>query len=141
MASLGNRLPVPAALTRGVDFRVIDYNELEITMEAAADGVAAQSTDYLQQDQWLRVERIVAISDTQATGVELTVYKGDLPVLPQRGRDWTPMPPGFVAVAEYPAFLTVYPGSCLTLQAAGANSGDLFWLAVQYQLVAKVLRS
>lgn len=130
--------PAPAVLRRGVQLQVVDYNEKELTLKADATGTATASTDYLAAGRYWRVERIIVISGSASTSCLLTVYRNDTPRV-QRGRDWTPLPPGDVAVAEYPSFLNVYPTECLTLQVTGANPGDTFAAAVQYQDVYKML--
>jgi|HubBroStandDraft_4_1064222.scaffolds.fasta_scaffold01801_12 hypothetical protein len=133
--STGN-LPVPAALTRGVTLQVIDYNEVELILTAGSDGIAQDETDQLQQNQYMRIERIVVTTSSQNT-VEVTIYQGDNPI-PQRGRDWTILPPGYVAVSEYPSFLTILPTYCLMAQVTGANEGDTFCVVATYQLVQKL---
>lgn len=135
--------PAPAVLRRGVQLQVVDFNEKELTLTAPAGGPpgsasASASTDYLAAGRYWRVERIVVVSGSAATSCLLTVYRNDTPRV-QRGRDWTPLPPGDVAVAEYPSFLNVYPTECLTLQVTGCNPGDTFAAAVQYQDVYKML--
>lgn len=140
MASRGSAfggLPVPAAITRGVRLRIIDLGVTELQVTAGPDGTGQASTTTLQQGMWLRIERIVVLGDSLNTA-EITVYEGDDTTRPQRGRDWTQLPPGYVAVAEYPAFLTINPTLCATIAVTGAADGDIFYASVQYQLVAKV---
>jgi hypothetical protein len=133
-------IPTPAALTQGVSLRVADYSELELIATADDTGVASVSTDQLQQSQILRVERIVVTGDSENECL-LGVYTGDGSgsILPQRIRDWTPLPPSTIGVAEYPQFLTITPTYCLTIYIEGANEGDVFTAAVQYQLVLKIV--
>jgi len=120
----------------GVALQVIDYTEQEIIATANAVGVALASYDQVDSLSWWRVERIVA-SGTSANTCELAAYQGQS-VLPQRIRDWTPLPPGFIAVAEYPSYLTILPGSCLTINVTGAAPGDTFYIIAQYQVVQKI---
>jgi acetyl esterase/lipase len=119
----------------GVALQVIDYPELELIATANAQGVAYVASDPIDPAQLWRVERIVVNGDSANT-CEVTVYQ-NYTVTPQRARDWSPIPPGFVAIAEYPSFLTILAGSCVALNITGANPGDLFNITVQYQLVAK----
>jgi len=48
------------------------------------------------------------------------------------------LPPGYVAVSEYPSFLTILPTYCLMAQVTGANEGDTFCVVATYQLVQKL---
>jgi hypothetical protein len=121
--------------SQGIGWHVTDYTEVELVAKANAAGLAQASGDYIQGGQWWRVERIV-ISSASANSCLATVYVGP-DLLPQRARDWTPLPPGFNAIAEYPSFLTVQPASCLTFGITGAAPADVFNITVQYQLVAK----
>lgn len=130
-------LPMPAALTQGVTFRTIDYAEIELTATANGAGVATASSDYLQQGQYWRIERLVVNGDS-ANECTVFVYQGDT-ALAQRQRDGTPLPPGIIGVSEYPAFLTILPTSCLTVEVTGASQGDVFAIAAQYQLVQKII--
>lgn len=123
----------------GVELQVIDYPEAELVATANAQGVAYAAFDPIDPAQLWRVERIVVNGDSANT-CEVTVYQ-NYTVTPQRARDWSPIPPGFVAIAEYPSFLTILAGSCLMLNIIGANPGDVFNIAAQYQLVSKVSAS
>jgi len=120
----------------GVTLQVIDYTEQETIATASAAGIALASYDQVDSLQWWRVERIV-VNGSSAKTCEVTVYQGQAAIA-QRARDWSPMPPGFVAIAEYPNFLTILPGSCLTVEITGANSGDTFNITAQYQVVQKI---
>lgn len=131
-------IPYPAVLRAGYELRVIDYAELELAGDAAADGTAVLSSDYVQQGYLLRAERI-CVTGTSSRLTQITVLVGDDTSRPARYRDGTPFPPGQVAVSEYPSFLTVLPTLCLTLLIDGASPGDSFGATVQYQLVQKVL--
>lgn len=135
---MGSKLPVPAALTRGITFSVIDFAEAELQAVADAAGVATITWPYLQQGQYWRIERLVVTGDS-ANECAVFVYQGDDPTLPQRQRDGTPLPPGIIGVSEYPAYLTILPTSCLTVQITGAAQGDVFSVTPQYQLVQKIL--
>lgn len=130
-------LPVPAALTRGVTFQIIDYGEAELQAIADATGTATITWPYLQQGQYWRIERLVVAGNSSAECF-VFVYQGDT-VLPQRQRDGTPLPPGIIGVSEYPAYLTILPTSCLTVQITGASKGDVFSVTPQYQLVQKII--
>lgn len=120
----------------GVALQVIDYTELEVIATANAAGVAFAAYDQVDALQWWRVERII-VNGNSAKPCEVTVYQGQT-VTPQRARDWSPLPVGFVAIAEYPNFLTILPGSALSLNITGAAAGDAFYICAQYQLVTKV---
>lgn len=120
----------------GVALQVIDYTEQEIIATADATGTAFAAYDQIDSSQLWRVERIV-VNGTSAAPSEVTVYQGST-VIPQRARDWSPLPVGFVAIAEYPSYLTILAGSCLALNITGANPGDAFYIVAQYQLVARV---
>lgn len=130
-------LPVPAALTRGVSWRIIDYTETENQAAADSGGIATAQYDYLQQGQLWRVERI-CVQGNSANQCTVFVYQGDT-AIPQRQRDGTPLPPGIVGVSEYPAYLTILPTQCLTVVITGAHPGDVFNVTAQYQLVQKVI--
>jgi hypothetical protein len=129
-------LPVPAALTRGMSLRVIDYTEKEMIATAGAGGIATAQYDYLQQGHYWRIERICVLGDS-ANQCTVFVYQGDQPIS-QRQRDGTPLPPGIVGVSEYPSFLTILPTSCLTVVVSGANECDVFNVTAQLQVVQKV---
>lgn len=133
---MGTRLPVPAALTQGVSFRTIDYAEKELPGKANAQGIASILWDQLQQGHYWRVERLVVASES-ANECTVFVYQGDQALI-QRQRDGTPLPPGLIAVAEYPCYLTILPTSLLMVQITGAAAGDLFFATAQYQLVEKI---
>src|ERR1700730_14180525 len=129
-------LPVPAALTRGVSLRVIDYFEKEKQVQAAARGIATCQCDYLQQSHYWRVERIV-VAGNSPNLCTVFVYQGDNPI-PQRQRDGTPLPSGIVGVSEYPSYLTILPTSCLMVVITGANVNDEFTVTAQAQQVEKI---
>jgi hypothetical protein len=133
-------IPVPAVYSKGMGLRVLNYDELELTGSAGQDGTAILQTDILASDQLLRIERIVVYGDS-ASLCDVTVYNGDdspAPA-PQRARDGTQLPSGYLAVAEYASFLNVAAGNCLTVEVTGANPGDQFYAAVQFQLCQRVI--
>jgi hypothetical protein len=132
-------IPVPAALSKAVDLQIIDIDEVEIQLTANSEGTDEESTDYLQQGQWWRIERAVITSQSQNL-VQITLYQGDDTTMPQRARDWAQIPAGQSAVAEYPNYLTILPTRCLTVAMQGANEGDNVFAAVTYQLVQKLVR-
>jgi len=133
-------IPTPASYSKGMGLRVLDYGELELSEQADSAGVALLQSDVLATDQQLRIERIV-VWGTSENLCQITVYNGDDSdnPLPQRARDGTPFPSGFIAVSEYPSYLTISPGNALTVAVTGANPGDQFYAAAQYQLCQKVL--
>ena len=135
---MASNRPTPAVLSRGYGLRVIDYSDSELSGQADATGTCALYTDYLPQERLMRVERITVTGDS-ANYCTITVMVGDDPARTARTRDFTPFPPGDVAVAEYPSYLTVKPTLCLLVLITGANEGDQFDATVQYQLVEKVL--
>lgn len=140
MAKGSPGIPTPAVYAKGMGLRVLDYGELELSAAANAGGVALLQTDVLSSDQLYRIERIV-VYGTSENLCQITVYNGDDSdnPLPQRARDGTPFPSGLLAVAEYPNYLTITSGNALTIAVTGANSGDQFFAAAQYQLCQRVL--
>lgn len=136
----GGGVPAPAVLQHGYGLRVIDYTDVELEGAADATGLAWLQTSPLAWNYYMRVERmtIVPYGTNSVNECEIGVYVGDQ-LIPQRGRDWTPFPAGTVAVSEYPSYLTVRPTYQLSIAISGAAPGDIFFAAVQYQLVEKVL--
>lgn len=127
----------PAVLSVGFGLRIIDFEDKELTGQADVTGTCLLQTDQLASDHYMRVERIVVQGPSANTCI-VTVYVGDRQI-PQRGRDWTPLPPGAIGVSEYPSYLTVKPTTLLTIAITGAVPNDRFFASVQFQLVQKVL--
>lgn len=128
-------LPVPVALSRGVELRPIDYQADQRQGRIDATGKALVEWDPPDNDQLWRIERIVVTSTSTAT-LGVSVYGGT--VQPQNLRDWTQLPPGWSGVAEYPAPMTIENGQWLALLFAGGLTGEQVTAHIQYQQVRKV---
>lgn len=131
--------PTPAVYDRGLGLRTLAYDISELI---ATVGVGATSCE-LQMDpvspgHVLRVERILVLGNSANT-VSVEVFEGDDTTRPIRSRDWTPLPPGARGVAEYPQHLTIRETNPLTILVTGANAGDIFQAAIQWQLCVKTL--
>lgn len=132
-------MPLPVAIQRsaGVVLQEIDYPVEDMQAKANAAGVATVIYETVDPAEIWRVERII-VQHNSAKQLTVTVYVGTGSPIAIQGRDWTPLPPGVVGVAEYPRYLTIPGGSGLTIQATGANSGDVVTVSVQYALVQRV---
>lgn len=132
------RQPTPAVYSEGLGLRVLEFDLKELSATVAAGQTSAvMQTQTLPSSHILRIERIV-VTGNSANLCEIGVYEGADTTLPIRGRDWTPFPSGMVAVAEYPSFLTIRETLPVSILITGANPGDQFAAAVQYQLCLKV---
>lgn len=138
MAGSNWQLPRAVAQERGLALQVADYPVIDLQTKAAASGTARIDCDQVEQGFLWRVERIV-VTTTSATQVTVTAYAGD--TTPIKLRDSTPLPVGFSAVGEYPAFLTILPGTNLIVLVTGGAAGDTVTASVQYQLVQRAAGS
>lgn len=131
-------LPRAIATTGGgLVLAVVDYQVLALQAKADANGNALVAYDQIDPLQLWRVERLV-VQLTSTVQVNVTVYGGSS--TPQRidARDWTPVPAGFVGVAEYPQPMTIPGGSFLSVQATGCTPGDTMTVSAQWALVQRV---
>lgn len=134
-------MPLPRAvqLTQGVALQVVDYQTRPLTGKLDATGSLVLAYDGIDPDQLWRVERIV-VQHSSAKQLTITAYGTTDPRTPQPidVRDWTPLPSGFIGVAEYPQPMTVLGGSFLAIKATGGNPGDTVTVNAQWALVARV---
>lgn len=132
-------MPLPVAIQRsaGVVLQEIDYPVQDAQAKADATGTATVTYGQVDPTEIWRVERIV-VQHNSTKQLAVTVYVGAGTPSTIQGRDWTPLPPGVVGVAEYPRYLTVPGGAGLTVQATGANAGDVITVSTQYALVQRV---
>jgi hypothetical protein len=128
-------LPTAIAQTSGVGLQDVDYVVDPQNVKAASGGTATVTYDQVEQGYYWRVERIV-VTTTSTAQTTVSVYVGD--VSPINLRDSTPLPVGFSAVAEYPAFLTVPGGQELQIVVSGGATGDAVTATVQYRLVQRI---
>lgn len=132
-------LPVALQLSQGVALQVVDYQTLPRTGTLDATGSAIIAYDGIDPSQLWRVERLV-IQHSSKKQLTITVYGTSDPRTPQPIdiRDWTPLPSGFIGVAEYPQFLTILGGSFLAIGVTGGTQGDTVTVNAQWTLVARV---
>lgn len=128
-------LPTAVQTTSGVVLQVIDYVVQPLQAVANSAGIATITYDTVDPSQLWRVERIVLSTDSPLP-LDCTVYGAS--ILPINIRDWTPLPVGFNAVAEYPQPVTIQGGAELQIVATGAAPGDVLTANVQYALVQRV---
>ena len=133
-------LPVALQLSQGVALQVVDYQVQPLTGKLDATGSLVLSYDTIDPTQLWRVERVV-VQHASAKQLTCTVYGGNDPRTPQARdvRDWTPIPSGFIAVAEYPQPMTVLGGSFLSVQLTGGNQNDTVVVSAQWALVQRVV--
>ena len=131
-------LPRATALSTGVALAVVDFQVLPAQAKAGADGTALVAYGVIDPSYLWRVERIVVQHSSTSPNVAATVYGGSGTPQDTDFRDWTPIPPGFKAVAEYPQPMTVLGGSFLSVQATGMNPGDTLTVSAQWALVQRV---
>lgn len=132
-------LPVALQLTQGVALQVVDYQVQPITGTLDATGSVLLTYDTIDPTQLWRVERVV-VQHSSAKQLTCTVYGGNDPRTPQARdiRDWTPIPSGFIAVAEYPQPMTILGGSFLSAKLTGGTQGDTVAMSAQWALVQRV---
>jgi hypothetical protein len=130
-------LPRAVQTQYGVVFQTVDFAVLPIQGTAGASGIITLAYDPIDPAFLWRVERIT-VQSTSANQLTLTVKDSTDTTLPIHDRDWTPLPSGFKAVSEYPAFLTIPGGQQLVIYATGAAAGDVVTAVTQYQLVQRV---
>lgn len=132
-------LPTAVQRQSGVALQVVDYvvqPEQAVAKGANGAAVATISYDTVDPAQLWRIERIV-LSTTSTLPLACTVYGASTLQINQR--DWTPLPVGYIAVAEYPQPVTIQGGAQLQIVATGANPGDVLTANVQYALVQRVV--
>ena len=130
-------LPRALALSSGVGLQVIDYQIRPAQAKADATGTALVAYDIIDPDYLWRVERLV-VEHNSANQLAIGVYGGSGAPQVTDLRDWTPLPTGFIGVAEYPQPMTILGGSFLSIQATGANPGDVLTVSAQWALVQRV---
>lgn len=126
-------LPHAVARSRGIDLSVVDYGTDNRQAKASGGSVTIEF-DQVEAEQLWRVERIV-VTATSTAQLAVSVFAGY--ASPSNLRDWTNMPAGYSAIAEYPQFLTIPPGQALTVVATGTAVGDVVTVHVQYQRVQR----
>lgn len=131
-------LPRALQTQSGVALQVIDYQVLPQTAKADANGTALVQYGVIDPSYLWRVERLVVQHTSTNGGVAATVYGGSGAPAANDFRDWTPIPAGFKAVAEYPQPMTVLGGSFLSVQATGMNQNDVLTVSAQWALVQRV---
>jgi hypothetical protein len=129
-------LPTAIAQTSGIVLQDVDYVVDPQNVKATSTGTATVSYDQVEGGYYWRVERIV-VTTTATVQTTVSVYVGDTS-LPINLRDSTPLPVGYSAVAEYPAYLTVPGGQQLQVVVSGGAAGDAVTSTVQYRLVQRV---
>jgi hypothetical protein len=134
MGLMPSPLPVAVAHSAGVELAVIDYATAPGSATADATGTATITFDEVDQGELWRVERIVITANSAQT-LNAAVYAG----YPSPGnlRDFTQIPPGWSAIAEYPALLTIPATVALQITTTGAAQGDTVTASVQYQRVQR----
>lgn len=130
-------LPRALALSSGVGLQVIDYQVVPAQAKADANGIALVSYGIIDPDYLWRVERLV-VQHNSTNQLTVGVYGGNGAPQVTDLRDWTPIPSGFIGVAEYPQLMTVLGGSFLSVQATGAHPGDILTVSAQWTLVQRV---
>lgn len=130
-------LPKAVANTSGIALQVVDFQVLPRQALADATGTALVEYDVIDPDYLWRLERLI-VQHNSTNQVTVTVYGGS--GAPQRidTRDWTPIPAGFIGVAEYPQPMTINGGSFLSVQGLGMNPGDALTVSAQWALVQRV---
>lgn len=128
-------LPRAVQITTGVVLQVVDYQVVPMQVKADASGTATATYDQIDPLYLWRVERLV-VQHNSTNSLTVTVYGGA--VGPINIRDWTPVPAGFIGIAEYPTPMTVLGGQQLEVVATGANPGDVLTVSAQYALVQRV---
>jgi hypothetical protein len=130
-------LPRAIQQTQGVALQVVDYAFWDDNGVAGSSGTVTLTADPIDSLQLWRVERIVVqVNSTNQT--TCTVYGGNGTPIAIQARDWTPIPAGFVAVAEYPQPMTILGATSMTIQVTGCTAGDTVTTSVQYALVQRV---
>jgi hypothetical protein len=128
-------LPRSVAQSQGLALQVIDYAVADLQTRAVAGGTATIEFEQVESGYLWRVERIV-VTTTSVNQVTVSAFAGD--ASPIRLRDSIPVPAGYSAVGEYPAFLTILDNRSLTIVVSGGVSGDTVTGHVQYQLVQRI---